>query len=1000
MKAFVTRLVLLAMVLAALGYGQIGAGATKEDWEEINFEFNSAVLTDGFPSLLRLADMLSKNPDFRVKLDGHTDSIGGEKYNEKLSQKRAEAVRGFLEKYGTRPAQMEIVPRGKRNPKAENTSKEGRWVNRRVALTVTDKNGKVIGVGGVGDAIKALQAHCPDYSQTLAEILKRLDKLDDIARMLAALTAENAKLRTDVDALKGAQTGTQAVVAALPKAATAEDVQRITQKTADDTLAKSILPRFSILGANVGVDNTRNLTFTGRARYFAPFREKFAIQAQGEYMYFKERQEAQFDLGIVNRFSRRGQIGAFSSFKHVGLADMQNGATLGQAAITADYIFSRGRVGVFGTKAFLSGGVINKAIITRNIYEESYLRVVDQAGASTSVNLFGNLVLEGNVGMLAVQGGENKPGGTIRFIQPINKHVAFTLEGGFNETYVSRSANGRVVAGLQFGNFIQPKQYLEMESPIPVDVPRVRYEMLTRRVRTGNDAPIADAGQDQNGVAAGQVTLDGSASFDPEGDAITYQWDQIAGSAVNLSGRNTAKATFTAAEGQTYSFRLTVKDSFGLASLARVSVTAKANLKVVIQKFTASPTQIKTGGSSTLTWQVQNADEVEITTLGKVNPQSGTSQVSPTETTAYKLTARNKEGELSETVTVTVDRPVIRIISFRAAPTSIKPGDTANLVWETENADTVSISGIGNVQPTGTASVSPRDTTTYTMTATGKGGTVTATVTVSVTSEPVVPGPKILSFGASPTEILAGESSTLSWSVDGAKEISITALGAVAASGSTSVMPTVTTTYVLTAKNEGGEVKANVTVTVVPLARIVSFLASPSASAKPGDVVRLTWSTTDAQQVSINGIGTVTPNGSVDVTPSVDTTYTLVVQGKKNTVSSSVTVTVKQPDKPVPPVGGKAPVIRLNIPDRYTTTSLALALDASASTDPQGDALKFEWTQEGGFDNGLVDIQRRYSADTTVFLPNKAGDYVVQVKVTNQRGLSSTKLVTLTLLKP
>ncbi len=999
MKAFVTRLVLLAVSLAAIGYGQIVTGATKEDWEEINFEFNSAVLTDGFPSLLRLADMLSKNPDFRVKLDGHTDSIGDEKYNEKLSQKRAEAVNAFLEKYGVRASQMDVVPRGKRNPKVDNRTKEGRFVNRRVAMTVTDKNGKVIGAGGVGDAIKALQAHCPDYSQTLAEILKKLDKLDDIARMLAALSTENAKLRTDVDALKGTQNVTRAAVDAMPKAATADDVQRITQKMADDTLAKAIMPRFSILGANIGVDNTRNVTFTGKARYFAPFREKFAIQAQGEYMYFKERQEGQFDLGIVNRFSKRGQIGAFSSFKHVGLMNMQNGATLGQAAVTADYIFSHGRFGLFGTKSFLSGGVINRAVISRNIFEESYLRVVDQFGASTSVNLYRSLVLEANLGALFVNGGANKPGGTIRFIQPINKHVAFTLEGGFNETYVSRSANGRVVAGLQFGNFVQPRDYAAMDSPIPVDVPRVRYEMLTRRVRTGNDAPVADAGPDQNGIAAGAVTLDGSASYDPEGDTITFQWDQIAGPAVNLSGRNTAKATFTAAEGQTYSFRLTVKDSFGLASLARVSVTAKASQRVVIQKFTASPASIRAGASSTLTWQVLNADEVEITSLGKVNPQTGTSQVTPADTTAYKLTARNKEGEISETVTVTVDKPTVRIISFRATNPAIKPGEASTLVWETENADTVTISGIGTVQVTGSSSVSPKETATYLLTATGKSGSMTSTVTVTVSTTPVVPAPKIVSFGASPAEIVAGESSTLSWSVDGAKEITITALGAVAAAGSSSVTPQVTTVYVLTAKNDGGEVKANVTVTVLPLARIVNFSASPAQSAKPGDLVRLTWSTTDAQQVSINGIGTVTASGSVDVTPNADTTYTLVAQGRKNTVSSSLTVTVKQPEKPVID-NGKAPVIRLNIPDRYTTSSTVLGLDASSSTDPQGDLLKFEWTQEGGFDNGFVNISNRYLPATTLVLPGKSGDYVIQVKATNQRGLSTVKQVTITFVKP
>ena len=80
--------------------------AKPDDWEEINFEFNSSVLTDGYPSLLRLADLLKAHPDYRVKLDGYTDQVGGEKYNQALAQKRANMVRDFLVKYGTGAGQI------------------------------------------------------------------------------------------------------------------------------------------------------------------------------------------------------------------------------------------------------------------------------------------------------------------------------------------------------------------------------------------------------------------------------------------------------------------------------------------------------------------------------------------------------------------------------------------------------------------------------------------------------------------------------------------------------------------------------------------------------------------------------------------------------------------------------------------------------------------------------------------------------------------------------
>jgi hypothetical protein len=81
-----------------------------------------------------------------------------------------------------------------------------------------------------------------------------------------------------------------------------------------------------------------------------------------------------------------------------------------------------------------------------------------------------------------------------------------------NETFVTSTDSGRVVFGLQFGNWLRPKEFRDVTHPVPVDVPRVRYQLLTRRV--GNSAPIADAGPDQIGIQAGTVTLNGALSVD------------------------------------------------------------------------------------------------------------------------------------------------------------------------------------------------------------------------------------------------------------------------------------------------------------------------------------------------------------------------------------------------------------------------------------------------------------------------------------------------------
>jgi len=787
------KLLMILSLVAGLGlcatlFAQgLTTTATKDDWEEINFEFNSAILSDGYPSLLRLADLLGQHSDYSVKVEGNTDYVGSDGYNDKLAQARAEAVKSFLVKNGAKPEQVTTSGQGKRNPSVDNQTVEGRFINRRVTLTVTDAQGRTVSAGGVGDAVKALAA-APDCCQ---DVLKKLDKLDENTTALRNLAAQNnqlqqdlAALKKDADALKQGQAGVQQQVAQLPKPPERAELAQMMEETAQRALEQARPKRFQLLDLNLGPDRTGNLSVSGRARFFAPFGEGHALQAQGEYLRYADRQEGQFDVGLLDR---RGsfQAGLFSSFKRVQLKDYAAGGTLGQAAGSLDYVFSRGRIGAFGTKSFLDEPVIRRVGLGRSLFEETYLRVVDQVGGSTQIGLYKNTYVEGNLGVLFRRGGSNRPGGTIRLVQPLNSHWAFTVEAGLNETLIGQNDSGRVVFGLQLGNWIRPKEFAGLKSPVPMDVPRIRYEMLKRTVRIGNEPPVADAGSDRVNVAAGVIQLDGSGSYDPDGDAITYQWNQLSGPTVSITDASTAKPTFTAAASQTYVFRLVVTDDQGAFGQARVTIGTAAAQQLQIIRFTAQPPQIDPGGATTLVWEVRDADEVTISGIGQVNAKAGTYTATLNQTTTYTLTAKNSVEEASETITVTVNRPQVRIVRFLATPASIAPGQNTTLSWETENATEAAIGGIGAVSVNGVTTVSPSQTITYTLTAKNQSGEVSATVTVTV-DVTLANRPPVADAGPNQTSMrfpmqLNGSASydpdgdpiTYSWRVSGAKPASI-----------------------------------------------------------------------------------------------------------------------------------------------------------------------------------------------------------------------------------
>jgi outer membrane protein OmpA-like peptidoglycan-associated protein len=108
----------------------------------VHFDFDkTAIREDSRPVLDEAVDVLKENPNVRIAVEGYTDNVGTEIYNEKLSVQRAEAVFRYLVNHGIAPERMEVVGYGETRPVASNDTADGRAENRRVELRVVDQPG-------------------------------------------------------------------------------------------------------------------------------------------------------------------------------------------------------------------------------------------------------------------------------------------------------------------------------------------------------------------------------------------------------------------------------------------------------------------------------------------------------------------------------------------------------------------------------------------------------------------------------------------------------------------------------------------------------------------------------------------------------------------------------------------------------------------------------------------------------------------------------------------
>lgn len=121
---------------------RVGEGIKITMKSGVLFDFNSSKINPKVNSnLVQFAETLKQYPDTEILVAGHTDNVGTEEYNMKLSQQRADAVSAILKANSVSRNRLTILGYGEKNPVTDNVSDAGREQNRRVefAIVANDK---------------------------------------------------------------------------------------------------------------------------------------------------------------------------------------------------------------------------------------------------------------------------------------------------------------------------------------------------------------------------------------------------------------------------------------------------------------------------------------------------------------------------------------------------------------------------------------------------------------------------------------------------------------------------------------------------------------------------------------------------------------------------------------------------------------------------------------------------------------------------------------------
>ena len=106
----------------------------------VNFDFDKSTIRKAdIADLEKAVAFVKKYPDSKVSVEGHTDSKGTDKYNLKLSQRRADAVKKYLVDKGEKADRITAEGKGEAYPIADNKTEKGRFENRRVEVLIIEQ---------------------------------------------------------------------------------------------------------------------------------------------------------------------------------------------------------------------------------------------------------------------------------------------------------------------------------------------------------------------------------------------------------------------------------------------------------------------------------------------------------------------------------------------------------------------------------------------------------------------------------------------------------------------------------------------------------------------------------------------------------------------------------------------------------------------------------------------------------------------------------------------